>query len=291
MAIRKSCILLVEPNPDLHELEEQVLTDAGYQVEPTPAGADPVMVAEQTHPDLIVMGLPYKHPEEWQVIDRLQAAPETRKIPLVVITTSEREAAAAQAAPTARYTVVAPYDISALETAAREALQSPPPAAVLPPAKSPVSPAVSFATDTLSQQARHLVLEAIRQLQQREPYKTRFPELSKGLVDDLGIMMGAIIDGLRRYLPPEEVFAVPVIRQAIERHVKLRVSQGLQPAAVVQEYQALQRTSDQAIVGLINQRDFTAIDALVLIQRIRPYVDELIRQVLVEFQRYCQSPM
>src|SRR5579883_3140231 len=158
MAIRKSCILLVEPNPDLHELEEQVLTDAGYQVEPTPAGADPVMVAEQTHPDLIVMGLPYKHPEEWQVIDRLQAAPETRKIPLVVITTSEREAAAAQAAPTARYTVVAPYDISALETAAREALQSPPPAAVLPPAKSPVSPAVSFATDTLSQQARHLVL-------------------------------------------------------------------------------------------------------------------------------------
>lgn len=283
MSTSQPRVLLIEPNPDLDDLERTILDNAGYRVEASPPTTEPVSYAERTAPDLIVLGIRPHQDQDWQILDRLQANPRTRTIPVVVISTSERAAGAAKAAPAAQETVVAPYDIVTVEDAVARALKRPP-AAGLPVTAQPVPTVVAFAADALSRNARRIVLQAIRQLQQVEPYQSRFRELTPGLVDDLAVMFGAIVEGFRRNLPPEEVFATSEIRQAIEMHVRLRESQGIGLAAAIREDHAIQVEIDRFIVSLIGPAGFTARDALEMGQRLRPYTDELVRIIATEFR-------
>lgn len=282
-------MLVIEPEPDLRDLEELVLTDAGYRVETLPEQADPVDFAARTRPDAIVLGI--FHPEvtkNWQTLDKLQADPHTMTIPVVVISTSERAAARAQASPitgSESSTVIAPYDIVALDDAVAHALKNPPPAAALPKTHHPTPKAITLATNAISAHARHIVLETIRRLQGIEPYKSRFAELTKGLVDDLGTMMGAIVEGLRRGLPPEKVFAAPTIRRSIDEHVALRESQGLGPSTTIRETQMLREDIDHFLQGQIGQHGFTARDAFDASVELQPYLNELVRVIVEEFAK------
>ena len=284
MPDRKPVVLIVEHDPDVRELEKIVVIDAGYDVTFSPAPSDPVAFARESQPDVIVVGIRPIQTSDWRILDGLQADPTTRKIPVVVVSTSEPTAAAAQAAPIARQTVVAPFDIVALEAAVSHALKNPPPAAVLPPTQRPPSHAVAVATEAMSRQARQIVLTTIHALLQHEPYRSRFPELSKGLVDDLGVLLDAIINGLQRGISPRDVFAVPEIQQSISDHVQLRQRQGLGPAAAIREYQALQTAIDRFVSELAAQNpDFSDRDALDIIQQIPPYLGELFQIVVSQF--------
>ncbi|HEX5417251.1 MAG TPA: hypothetical protein VFZ25_16420 [Chloroflexota bacterium] len=282
-----SRILVIEPNPDLRELEETILSDDGYRVETPPDESDPVETAARSAPDVIVLGISGTNaPRDWQILDQLQANPRTRTIPVVIISTSEHTAAAAQATPvvgSVGRTIVAPYNINALEDAVAHALKNPPPAAVLPPPSRQPSPAVVFAADELNAHARQLALDTVQKLRGTEPYKSRFTELTIGLVDDFGTMLGAIIDGLRRGLAPRVVFQVPVIRQAIERHVRLREKQGLGKGATIREDLILRGEIDRFIRGLAGKQGFTANDASEVNDAINRFVGELMRVIDEEF--------
>lgn len=277
------CILLIEPERDLGELNALILREDGYAVEVPRHGADPVAFAGQTRPRLIVLGIRYGAPQDLQILDRLQANAQTRTIPVVVVTNSERLAGTARATPVARYAVVAPYHIQALENAVAEALKNPPPAAALPPAAHPTPPAVAFATDQLAKNARGIVLQAVCELQGVEPYKSRFAELTPGLIDNLAVMFAAINQGVRRSLPSAEVFAVPAIQRAIQAHVELRESQGLEAASVIREYQLLTPHIGDFLWSLVGQDHFTARDAFEIDQQVQRYVAELVRQILQRF--------
>src|SRR5579883_2595746 len=92
----------------------------------------------------------------------------------------------------------------------------------------------------LSRCSREILLRAIRRLQEIEPFRSRFAELSPGLIDNLPLILGAIAAALQRGLEPAEVVGAPPIRSAIREHVRIRERQGLRPETVLEEYRVLE---------------------------------------------------
>lgn len=274
-ALNQPLILLIAGQPEVRELEILLLDSMGLRVETAPEGSDPVVIAAQTQPDLIVIHVEAPEPRRLSLIDRLHADSATRAIPVVAITTSEMIAAQAQAAPNVPVSIVAPYDIEAFETAVTRALRLPSPAATLPAVGRPIPGYVAFAADQLIPQIRAVCLQTARALLHTEPYRSRFAELTPGLIDNLGLIVGGIIDGLRRGLAPEQVFNVPEIDRAIIGHAGLRYRQGVGIASVLQEEAQLQIEIDHALHRLIGQHGFTAADAFRVSEMIHTFIDRL----------------
>lgn len=274
-------VLLLGLDPDLRELNELILADAGYRTEEVPAESDPVDFASRTQPDVIVAGVP-PLPLDQTVIDLLRANPTTRQIPVCVIATGERSAAASNAAPNVRDCVVAPYDAGALEDAVARALGNPPPSAVLLGVKA-ASPAVRFASEQLTVRARQIVLRAVRRLHDVEPYRSRFPGLSRALVDDMGTIFGAVATALGQGVSPADLVAVPEIDRAVEDQVRLRRFQGIDLAAILFEYQAMKEETDRFLGNLVGLEGFTSADAFSVSQMITPYVNALERRAAARY--------
>ena len=163
------------------------------------------------------------------------------------------------------------------------ALNNPPPAAALPPAAKPPSKATDFVTDELAKNSQRIVLQTIRQLQRVEPYRSRFAELTPGLVDNIGTMLSAITEGLRRSLTPSQVFSVPAIQRAIQEHVEMRTSRGIGAASAIREYQLLGQEVRQFLFNLVGQDHVGHQDAFELNGKVLQYVDELVRDVIRHF--------
>jgi hypothetical protein len=216
-------------------------------------------------------------------LTQLQAAPNTRDIPVVVVTSDEYLAALAKTVPVTSASLVHPYHIQELENAVAKALHNPPPSAVLPAAPHPPSPVVQVACEALAKNARRLVVQTVGELQQIEPYQSRLAASLPDLVDNLAKMLEAINQGLRRSLPASEVFAVPAIRRSIEEHVRLRKSEGVGAASTVREYQLLGLHMSQFLASLVEQGNLTIHDFIQLDANIQQYVDELVRQVIGYF--------
>ncbi len=287
MSPRRPTVLIIEHDPDLRELEELVLSGVGYRVVTVPAGADPLRVATRTRPRAIVVGIREREPADWQIVDRLLTTPATSSIPVVVTSTAERMIAEAQAAPNVRQTIIAPYDIEALEKSVAAAIGSPPAAALLPRATQPVPGAFVAAADALSRRARVTILATLHDLLQIEEFRARFPELTRGLSNNLAQILGAIIEGLRRGLSPDQVFTVPKILQAIKEHDQLRHEQGIPVALVLREDQLLRAQTDRCLRDVIGQPGLDALAAFDVSQQINAYFDELIRIVVSD---YCSAP-
>jgi CheY-like chemotaxis protein len=286
-------VLLVEPDPALRELNKTILEEARYTVETPPEGGDAFTFAEHAHPQVIVLGIHGKSSQVWHVLDQLQANPDTRDIPIVVVSTSNELAAQAKASPQAQQAVVGPYNIQDLESALARALHNPPTAAVLPPATQPPPAAVAFASEELAKRARSVVLQTIRELHGIEPYKSRFRELTPSLVDNLGVMLGGIIEGLQRSLPPDQVLAAPTMQYEIREHVNLRRSQGIDAASTIQEYQTLAVHIGRFLWSQVGQDQVTAPEAFRLYEQVNRHVAELVREMVRCFgaqERPSNSP-
>ena len=286
MAKEPAKVLLVESEPALRELEDQVLSDAGYQVQELPDDGDPVAFADQMAPQVIVLSIGPAAPDDWQIIDRLQSNPNTRAIPVVVISTSRRKAANAAASTNVSEAVVAPYDIDSLETAVATALGKPPAAASLPLPTHPVPAYQIVAADALQQASRSLVIRAVVQLLQPGPHRDSFKEITPELVDNLGLLLGAVVEGLRRDLSPAQVFAASAVQKAIQNHVRLRKSQGFDLATVLRESQLLENQVDRFIHGSIGA-SLSAADALIVVDKVHNYMHAL---VLDEVAKFDNSP-
>jgi DNA-binding response OmpR family regulator len=164
--------LLIEHDPDLQEIEALILRDAGFRVKSLYVQENPIHVAQQTTPAVIVIHVDWHDPPGHAVIDQLQTETATRRIP-VTIAMAEITAAQSQAAPNVTRAVVAPYDIAALEATAIASLGTPPAAAVLPALGQPIRRSVAFAARALSRDARHIVPDTVQQPRQAEPYTHR----------------------------------------------------------------------------------------------------------------------
>ena len=90
-------ILLVEDNEMNRDMLSRRLEDKGYQVLPATDGLQGLSMARSEQPDLILMDLSLPEMDGWEVIRCLKAAPNTQRIPIMVLTAhamaSDREKA------------------------------------------------------------------------------------------------------------------------------------------------------------------------------------------------------
>jgi len=281
----KNAVLIIDHNPILRDLNELILSEAGYEVALVPLNTDPVQLAASTHPHVIVISIDLTNPDGWEIVDRLEAGQATELIPVVVISTTQRTAVEARIAPNVCETVVAPYDIDALRDAVARAIGNPPAAALLPEPYQVAPPAVAFAASLLTRNSRTLILRVLRQLQEIEPFHSRFGELSPGLIDNVPKIYGTLTTALHRGLTPSQLTDTPEIRRVIGEHVRLREAQGLQPAPVIQEYQVIQGVTLRFLRSNIDDR-FTALEAFDVALLINSLIDHIIRVAVEDFQAF-----
>ena len=276
--------MLVENDPDLREVEDVILSGAGFRVETPPPNVSPAVHAAQNPPRVIVIHLSADLGAGLELIDQLQANPTTREVPVVVIATEEEIAARARAGANVGVALVAPSDVTALTSAVVTALGHPPPAATLPSRGHPHRGSIAFATTALVQRSRDIVVQTVEGLRLVEPYRSRFSELSVELVNALGTLLGAITTGLQRGLPPAEVFAVPEVRRTIHEHVQTRRQQQLGPTVALRDVQALRNQIRIFLLELEGHSGFTLQDALDLSLEVQAYFDS-VSQIIVTQNR------
>ncbi len=137
-------VLLVEDNPDDVDLTQEALEEADIETELTvaedgvealeklrPAGGRPGEGA----PGLILLDLNLPRKNGFQVLDEIKADPDLKRIPVVVLTTSDelRDVAAAYDAHANAY-VVKPIDLDEFTQAVRRVVEFWAEIAQLPPA-------------------------------------------------------------------------------------------------------------------------------------------------------------
>lgn len=90
-------ILVVEDNELSRDALSRRLERRGYRVLAAVDGAEAIALAHQAQPDLILMDLGLPRVDGWEATRRLKADPETRHIPIIVLSAhamiSDRDAA------------------------------------------------------------------------------------------------------------------------------------------------------------------------------------------------------
>ncbi|MGH7817848.1 MAG: response regulator [Candidatus Binatia bacterium] len=90
-------ILCVEDNQDNLFMLQRRLTRAGFDVAISTDGAESVEWAKTLLPDLIVMDLNLPKLDGWEATRRLKNQPETKDIPIIVLTADSTQKSRAEA--------------------------------------------------------------------------------------------------------------------------------------------------------------------------------------------------
>ena len=78
-------ILAVDDDPAILDVVAQVLADEGYQVLTAGGGRAAVELAREHVPGLILLDLMMPEMNGWQVVAELRASPQTRAIPILLL--------------------------------------------------------------------------------------------------------------------------------------------------------------------------------------------------------------
>lgn len=79
-------ILCIEDEPDMIDLIRLILTQRGYEVRGAEGGREGLEIIRGEHPDLVLLDLMMPEMDGWEVYQQMKADPETRNIPVIVIT-------------------------------------------------------------------------------------------------------------------------------------------------------------------------------------------------------------
>lgn len=83
---KSSRILIVDDNQQNCELLDAYLADEGYQIEMVYDGQQTLDSVARQHPDLILLDIMMPRLSGYEVCHRLKSSPETRTIPILMIT-------------------------------------------------------------------------------------------------------------------------------------------------------------------------------------------------------------
>jgi two-component system alkaline phosphatase synthesis response regulator PhoP len=125
-AARDKSILVVEDSDEIRELLGLVLEAEGYRVVSLDDGRDVVSTARELRPALITLDLALPGKDGWAIVGELQEDPETREIPVLVISAYTRELDAPLRRRVARV-ISKPFYITQVVTEVEEILSRPHP--------------------------------------------------------------------------------------------------------------------------------------------------------------------
>src|SRR5262245_36453885 len=78
--------LVVEDETDVAELIRYHLSREGYEVSVVASGTEALRVARETVPDLILLDIMIPQLNGWEICRRIKQEPETRAIPVIMVT-------------------------------------------------------------------------------------------------------------------------------------------------------------------------------------------------------------
>jgi two-component system response regulator VicR len=85
-SITKKCIVYIEDDPEMLDLVELILNRHGFDVHGAHGGREGIDLVHQEHPDLILLDLMMPDLDGWDVYQHLKAEPDTKEVPVIVIT-------------------------------------------------------------------------------------------------------------------------------------------------------------------------------------------------------------
>lgn len=80
----KQTILVIDDNPDLLDIVDAILSDAGYVVAKALSGEDGLHVAGVLKPNLVLLDLNMPKMDGWEVLKLLKADSATKEIPVAI---------------------------------------------------------------------------------------------------------------------------------------------------------------------------------------------------------------
>ena len=86
MRVPDKKIVYFEDDNDMIELVRIILSREGYQVEGAAEGHTGIKLAQEIHPDAILLDLMLPDMDGWEIFRRLKSDPSTADIPVIVIT-------------------------------------------------------------------------------------------------------------------------------------------------------------------------------------------------------------
>ena len=81
----EKCILVADDEPDIIEILQTMLEDAGYKVETTLRGDEVEQLAEEVQPDLIILDILILGKDGRDLAKSLKSHEKTRHIPILMI--------------------------------------------------------------------------------------------------------------------------------------------------------------------------------------------------------------
>jgi CheY-like chemotaxis protein len=118
-------ILVVDDEPAILEMIAELLSYEGFEVVTTSQGSVALTRAEADPPALILLDLMMPGMSGWQVIDALKASPQTRAIPIVVLSARRDLPATAKELGIAVF-LTKPFDLDELISIAHQYADSRP---------------------------------------------------------------------------------------------------------------------------------------------------------------------
>jgi two-component system, OmpR family, response regulator VicR len=85
-SIAKKCIVYIEDDPEMLDLVDLILNRHGFEVHGAHGGREGIDLVHQEHPDLILLDLMMPDLDGWDVYQQLKAEPDTKDVPVIVIT-------------------------------------------------------------------------------------------------------------------------------------------------------------------------------------------------------------
>jgi CheY-like chemotaxis protein len=79
-------ILIVEDNEMNRDMLSRRLIKRGYEITTATNGAEGIAAAQKTNPDLILLDMSLPEIDGWEAARRLKADEQTRKIPIIALT-------------------------------------------------------------------------------------------------------------------------------------------------------------------------------------------------------------
>ena len=80
----KRTILVIDDNPDLLDMVDAILSDAGFVVAKTVSGEEGLNVARALKPQLILLDLNMPKMDGWEVLKLLKTDAATKEIPVAI---------------------------------------------------------------------------------------------------------------------------------------------------------------------------------------------------------------
>jgi DNA-binding response OmpR family regulator len=79
-------VVCIEDEPEMIDLVRLILGRKGFEVIGAPGGREGLQVIAQVRPNLVLLDLMMPDMDGWEVYQRMKADPETKYIPVIVVT-------------------------------------------------------------------------------------------------------------------------------------------------------------------------------------------------------------